>query len=653
MNFFGALEKKRQLQCISIIKVLVMFLVVMFTFAGGSAEANEIKFRLGEKQYRINGQQGNFSVAPFTKNDSTLVPLRAISEMFGAKVEWIPAVKQVLISKDKSRIRVQIDTKTALINGEARELLAAPLLFESTTMVPIRFVAENLETKVGFNNLTKEISIKSKENKPPIADFVTDKTVYEAGEKVTYTDKSWDPENDPIVDRVWLNRMDTFETPGTYTITLNVQDEKGLWSVRQASQTIQVLPRNEKPVARFSVSQTTVAQGEEVTYRDESTDSDGRIVEVKWTGNQKVFFEAGTKLVTLQVKDDRGAWSEPFSVEINVTGTVRIAEIDYYLKNLALGRVVPLGFNALDLPKVWPEKDGMGRTLLLSNSPETVKEKGMLYSDEATGDVRLLYHHKNGTTDRMKVMILIENLGEFPNMVSMTRKGMSGPSVDDLAVGRTGAFRYLSSRDYWFKQLEPGEMVVLSPGDVKSIPPGQSVYGLFDMNSIGPVRYSFVMVNEKDNVAEIYKSLPTFERDMHNRGTFPAAERVWRVNITGDQDYRLVLGDQIVDNYITGFDALSQIPTTLKGNYGVLYRIIVNTNVDRGVVINPRGGNFAGALSVGSHGAFMTPTNGFLNKNTHGIIAGTVGSGRDNIIEFVPPASSNMPVAMVFKKMPR
>lgn len=644
-NLRGARRKRQRLH------LMMYFLLLLILGNPIKTEANEIIMRLGDPQYLINQEKKSFSVAPFTKNDSTLVPLRAISEMFNANVHWVPSAKQVLIDKDNRRIRVQIDNKKALVNGQTRQLLAPPILHKGTTMVPLRFIGESLETDVKFDSGKGEIVVKAKENVPPISEFSTDKNVYEVGERIQYIESSKDPDGDPIVDWIWKDKRDSFEAPGIYQVGLRVKDAKGLWSA-EVIKNIEIVPFNEKPIALFRAGKNVVSQGEEVKYIDESHDPDGDgIVEVKWEGNEKVFFTSGVKEVSLQVKDSRGKWSDPYKIQIIVTEQVRLSELDYYLHNLSLGKIAPLGFNALDLPKVWPEKIDSGRTLILSNSPETFKNKGLLYSDITSGEVRLLYHHKNGTNERMKVMVLVENQSEFPNMVYLNRKGMSGPSFDELGVGRTGAYRYLASKDYWFKELKPREMVILSESETKSIPPGQSVYGLFDLTSTGPIKYHVVAVNEKDKVREIYSSLKTFDRDMHNRGTFPDAERVWKVNINGEEDVRLVLGDQIVDNYIQGWDVISNIPTTLKGNYGVLYKIVVSSPNPRGLVINPRGGNFAGALVVENHGTFMIPTSGFLNRNTHGIISGTITPNSTNQIEFVPPASSNMPVAFIFRTM--
>lgn len=45
-----------------------------------------------------------------------------------------------------------------------------------------------------------------------------------------------------------------------------------------------------------------------------------------------------------------------------------------------------------------------------SDSPETVKQDGILYNDVVEGKSRILYYHLNGTMDDKKVVVILENM---------------------------------------------------------------------------------------------------------------------------------------------------------------------------------------------------------------------------------------------------
>ncbi|GGF86865.1 copper amine oxidase N-terminal domain-containing protein [Paenibacillus abyssi] len=75
-----------------------------------------------------------------------------------------------------------------------------------------------------------------------------------------------------------------------------------------------------EPKADFKVVPEEIYAGQtRVTYEDLSTGAGGsKIVEVHWEGKQEYFNEPGTYVITRQVMDESGTWSEPFSVTIQV-----------------------------------------------------------------------------------------------------------------------------------------------------------------------------------------------------------------------------------------------------------------------------------------------------------------------------------------------
>ncbi len=105
----------------------------------------------------------NKSVVPYIENDRTMVPLRFISETFGANVEWIPETRTIEIVLGDTKIMMQLDNSEYEINGEAKLMDTAPVIREDRTFVPIRFVSEALEKSVYWNDVSNVVIVAPKD----------------------------------------------------------------------------------------------------------------------------------------------------------------------------------------------------------------------------------------------------------------------------------------------------------------------------------------------------------------------------------------------------------------------------------------------------------------------------------------------------------
>lgn len=122
-------------------------------------ETVTISFNIGDAVLNINGEKVEV-VAPYIAGEgTTLVPLRVISEAFGAEVTWDGETKSVKIVDGTTEIALQIESNTAVVNGEEKTLDAAPELTNDTTMVPLRFISETLGAEVGYVHETQSITV--------------------------------------------------------------------------------------------------------------------------------------------------------------------------------------------------------------------------------------------------------------------------------------------------------------------------------------------------------------------------------------------------------------------------------------------------------------------------------------------------------------
>lgn len=144
-------------------KIISAVLSAAISLGGFAAMADdarvEIQFKVGDSVLSINGSEVEV-VTPYVKGKgTTLVPLRVITEAFGAKVEWVDETQTVNLEYPDVNISLQIDNEVVTVNDHKETLDVAPELIEGTTMVPLRFISESFGADVRFDDETKAITV--------------------------------------------------------------------------------------------------------------------------------------------------------------------------------------------------------------------------------------------------------------------------------------------------------------------------------------------------------------------------------------------------------------------------------------------------------------------------------------------------------------
>ena len=109
----------------------------------------------------LNGHILSFEQDPIIENDTTLVGYRTIMEALGAEVTWDADTKTVTAVKDGTTVKLTIGSDKAYVNGEEKELSASPRIMSDTTVVPLRFISEQLNMKVSWDGDAKLITVNS------------------------------------------------------------------------------------------------------------------------------------------------------------------------------------------------------------------------------------------------------------------------------------------------------------------------------------------------------------------------------------------------------------------------------------------------------------------------------------------------------------
>ncbi|MFA7636952.1 MAG: N-acetylmuramoyl-L-alanine amidase [Monoglobales bacterium] len=147
-----------------------LIIVIMLGLFGNVAFANDIKLF-------VNGKLVSCDVPPLIQNDRTLVPARAFFEALDAVVSWDDAKKQVTARTDDKKIILVINSNVAYVNSVVKVLDTSPVIVDSRTLVPARFVSEALGFDVKWLEFSRSVYIKKPEPVPPSPPVEEEKTV--------------------------------------------------------------------------------------------------------------------------------------------------------------------------------------------------------------------------------------------------------------------------------------------------------------------------------------------------------------------------------------------------------------------------------------------------------------------------------------------
>lgn len=111
----------------------------------------------------INGSYANENLSE-TKNYRTYVPLRFLAEELGFEVTYNDETKEIKISKDDQELVLNLDSELAKLNNKDLKLEEKPYLKDGRTMVPLRFLGENLGLDIKWNEKAQTVLVNSKEN---------------------------------------------------------------------------------------------------------------------------------------------------------------------------------------------------------------------------------------------------------------------------------------------------------------------------------------------------------------------------------------------------------------------------------------------------------------------------------------------------------
>jgi len=125
-----------------------------------------ILLQIDNPRATINGKEqwidkNNPKIAPLILTGRTFVPIRFISEAFGAEVQWDSATRSIRIYLPGKEIRItlQVNNTIGRVNNEIIKLDAPPQIISGRTIVPLRFIAEAFGAQVNWDGRLRQIKI--------------------------------------------------------------------------------------------------------------------------------------------------------------------------------------------------------------------------------------------------------------------------------------------------------------------------------------------------------------------------------------------------------------------------------------------------------------------------------------------------------------
>jgi N-acetylmuramoyl-L-alanine amidase len=152
---------------ISILLILTMMLTMLST-AFAAEESVSVTVGRNTVTYPkanvlIDNKEMSGEMPAILYGDTTMVPVRFITEGIGGEVEWNEAKQEVVIKLSSRVISIRIGSTEAIVDGVRKYIPdgKSPILMNSRTMVPLRFVSEQLGATVDWNQSTKTASIRT------------------------------------------------------------------------------------------------------------------------------------------------------------------------------------------------------------------------------------------------------------------------------------------------------------------------------------------------------------------------------------------------------------------------------------------------------------------------------------------------------------
>lgn len=140
-------------------KKMLLILILLLIMSSGVHADTDIGIE-------INGIALVTDTSPTVENDRLLVPVSHLMRALGAQVNWNAQARTVDIIHEGGTISLTINNRTAQVNGQPVLMDVAPRIINNRTLVPLRFLSENLEAQVKWDGVNRMVYVATKDYEP-------------------------------------------------------------------------------------------------------------------------------------------------------------------------------------------------------------------------------------------------------------------------------------------------------------------------------------------------------------------------------------------------------------------------------------------------------------------------------------------------------
>ncbi len=302
-------------------------------------------------------------------------------------------------------------------------------------------------------------------------------------------------------------------------------------------------------------------------------------------------------------------------------------------------------------------------TLVFSDCPEFVGETGILAEGTIRGKGRIYYYHVNDMDKPVRLVIYARS--RRPTEVKVTRFLQAPPGEDYIYSGRQMSYREMVSVRTPAKTvaLAKGKRTIIAEENEAGLRPDWLYSGIVEVETDRPVSFGVAALPmDEDADAALAKARPVAADEHGLRGTFPMTVyregvSVWNTDTDGPQ--ALYFGGENALPFYRGMDELDKVKRENTGDYGITFRVRVETEgtAPYRIYFNPQGGIYLGSFKI-TQGRLPTYFRAddmkyrrrLLGYNTTRdyIEVGRWEAGQPITIEFLPAGATFLPVRFLF-----
>lgn len=134
----------------------VKYIAVVKEYALG---ANKSMFTVGSTTYKVDEKEMTLLVAPYIKEGRVMLPIRAVSEALGLKVQWNAGTKTATFTDATKTAALVVGADTMYVNGTPIKLNAKAELKGGTTFVELRSLALAFGVDIAWDGATKTATV--------------------------------------------------------------------------------------------------------------------------------------------------------------------------------------------------------------------------------------------------------------------------------------------------------------------------------------------------------------------------------------------------------------------------------------------------------------------------------------------------------------